>query len=251
MAIAAVIGLFLISEKSIAQLINGGFEQDDVFSLEGWEWTGHTPQSRPGAPGAGGSWSVTIEPSDYFMGGGSLTQELPWLNTGDVVTISAWLRCTGGSAGCAYVTIQWTGCLLSNPSEEWSFMTCTDTLAPAAGSYLLSLYTLAPGSGIKQDPNPGEFDAISISSSVGIAEHVVPELAIRMDFDSQVLYASIGDRPIRQLRCITVEGKVLTPALSGTGSNTVHFDLSNLSAGIYVLEALTDVGRASVRFLRP
>ncbi|HMC96835.1 MAG TPA: T9SS type A sorting domain-containing protein [Flavobacteriales bacterium] len=242
----------LIAAPACAQLVNGSFENNGAFSLEGWEWTCGTPPGGNDVPPGGGQWSVRKDLGDPDCSPSYLYQRIPFAQPGDHWTVSGWVRVdeVGWDAlprlGLAsvnngtFTTQSWIG----SPALVWNFCWITDTVHATATDTAVVLLTCGTGF-----LGAGWFDGIELEplTPTGISEpaHVHSYLD-----EEEVLHLSAGDRPIRGVRLFDAAGRALDRDVQN-GPGSMALVTNGLKSGVYLVQLITDAGPATTRFVKP
>ncbi len=126
--------------------VNGSFEQDGAFSLEGWRFTDSgCREAHEEAPPGGGTWSLKLYMVNVQGGCFSVAyQVIPQVQNGDIWRLTAWVR--GSVDRWALARIYWTtfvpsdtsgftpysprpyGAVDTTSSGQWTQLSVVDTL---------------------------------------------------------------------------------------------------------------------------
>ena len=246
---------FIAASAASAQLVNGSFEVNGGFTLQGWEWTCADPQALPEAPVGGGNWSAFKEPG-HAKGcfPSYLFQRLPDVQYGIPYQLSGWVKCPqdefsvclGGSIGFGTISNgQFTLAQnVTSQSEEWTFLTIDHVFDPGIGD--TAIVVLNSGFiGGPINPLPAGFDHLTLDLANGVGEPLPVHISLIPDPVTDRL--NVGSTvPVRRLELFDATGRtVIVQAASGT---TTIMDVSNLLDGAYILRATTTEGIFTRRF---
>lgn len=242
-----------IASFSHAQLVNGSFESDGAFSLEGWEWTCGTPTPVSDTPPGGGSWAVRNNMGNPDCSPSYLFQRIPFAQSGDHWTLSGWVR--ADSVGwdalprMGFSSVQ-NGefpfqSQIGSPAPYWNFVMITDTVHATATDTAVVL--LQSGNGFM---GAGWFDGLELvpadpTGFIITAVHLHTYLDVQ-----QVLYVSAGVHAIRSVDVFDAAGGIRTVErqVSAPGNTAIRTDA--LVPGMYLVRAITDVGPLTARFVK-
>ena len=242
-----------IASLSHAQLVNGSFESDGAFSLEGWEWTCGTPTPVSDTPPGGGSWAVRNGMGNPDCAPSYLFQRIPFAQSGDIWTLSGWVR--ADSVGwdalprMGFSSVQ-NGefpfqSQIGSPALYWSYVWITDTVHATATDTAVVL--LQSGNGFM---GAGWFDGLELmpTDPTGISTTTV---LLHTYLDAQqVLYVSAGSHVIRSVDVFDAAGgrQKVEHQISAPGNSAIRTEA--LVPGIYLVRAITDVGPLTARFVK-
>ncbi len=240
-----------------AQVVNGSFEDNGQPSLTGWEWTCGTPiVMAGGAPGAG-SFAATKEPSQtQGCFPSHLYQRLPNAVDGDLVTLSAWVRCDAGliCLGANFGLGRVNGGMFSfeentgTMDTSWTFLSITDTIELSPGdTAMIALNSGFIGGPIQ--PTSGWFDGVELSLAQSVGDAGLVQVGHFPDPSSSVLHVSAGTAVVQQVEVLNMQGQVVMRAV-GKGSGTQHIDVQVLDSGSYVAKVRTSRGLGAFRFIK-
>ena len=163
-----------------AQVVNESFEEDGVFSLNGWQTTDASClESATGAPPGGGAWALKLQRRN-LQGGcfGVVYQVIPEAQHGQVWRVRAWVRLSEGRDGTAQ--LYWTnfakadpsgvlpyrpaplGAVATTTSDRWSLLIRTDTLVVAPGDSIGIVLDAGVTSGPSTEDDFAYFDLVSL-----------------------------------------------------------------------------------------
>ncbi len=254
--ITTLFAVFLVSTAN-AQLVNGSFEVNGGFSLQGWEWTCGEPQGLMDAPTGGGSWSATKEPGQAKGCFPSyLFQRLPGTPNGSLLTVTGWLRCPESFENVCLGAFMGFGSVHSNNFQvgdnvgtaevDWQFMTFTDTIELAAGDTAIVLLNSGFIGG-PVNPLPGYFDNLEVEVSQSISERTRPIISHYPDPVTDVLHVGSAER-IERIVLFDGAGKLVRSVKAS--ATTEHLTTGDLPAGEYVVSVLTVSGEGTFRFVK-
>lgn len=240
-----------------AQLVNGSFEDNGSFSLNGWEWTCETPSAVTMHPLIGGLWSARKEIGNVKGCWPSyLYQRIPWAVDGELYQLTGWVRSdtmgVPANAMIGFATVHsgifaWDSSVGAS-GYEWSFVTINDTVHAADGDTAVVL--LNPGTLGGPAYGAGWFDAIDVQPFMPESvPEVGPSLRQYLD-ESLVLHLSGGDGPMRNVSLLDAQGRVLHVRTQATASGAT-IDTRSIPAGVYIVRSSTEAGDVVVRFVRP
>lgn len=242
-----------------AQLVNGSFEVNGGFSVQGWEWTCSDPEAIPFAPIGGGVWSVSKEAS-HAKGcfPSYLFQRLPGVQNGDMLTLSGWARCSamdefsicmGARIGFGSVNngiFQVEEAVVAD-TTAWTFLSVTDTIELQAGD--TAIVVLNSGfAGGPVNPVPGWFDELSVTGAEGIDQGDGPQVAHYPDPVIDVIHIAAVDQRILSIDIVDLSGRIVLTARGGSG--TQHVDVSSLRSGGFIARVFTPSGETRFPFLK-
>jgi Secretion system C-terminal sorting domain len=238
-----------------AQLINGSFEVNGGFSLQGWEWGCDDPQAWPQAAPGGGDWSAWKEPG-HAKGcfPAFLYQRIPNVQYGVPYQLSGWVKCPqndfaiclGGSLAFGVIN---TGDIIpaafaTSNDTGWTFLTTSHVFDPGIGD--TAIVILSSGFiGGPINPLPAGFDQITLDLANSVDEHLPVQVSLFPDPATERL--NVGTTtPMRRLEIFDATGRaVMSQAATGT---TTAMDVSALVNGAYILRATTSQGMTTRRF---
>ncbi len=246
-----------IASVANAQLINGSFEVNGAFSLEGWEWTCEEPQAVMDVPAGGGVWSAWKE-SGHAKGcfPNELFQRLENVQYGIPYQLSGWVKCPvgdvalciGGSIGFGSISSgEFAFAQLTTSSDpDWAFITAEHVFDPGVGD--TAIVVLNSGFiGGPIDPLPAGFDQLSLEIANGVGELRPLSMSLFQEPLSDRLFVG-STWPMRSVECFDTTGRsLIRRSASGT---TEVVDLSALNNGAYLLRATTDGGTLTSRFVK-
>ena len=249
--------LFASALNANAQVINGSFEVNGGFSLQGWEWTCDEPQGFMDVPSGGGVWSAWKE-SGHAKGcfPNQLYQRLPDVQFGIPYQLSGWVKCPvgdlavciGGSIGFGTISNGEFALaqLTTSTDPEWAFITAEHVFNPGVGDTAIVVVNSGFVGG-PINPLPAGFDQLTLDIANGLSEEYPLSLSLFLEPLSDRLNVGSTLR-MRLLECFDATGRrLLNQRASGT---TEVVDLSALNSGTYMLRATTDGGTLTSRFVK-
>lgn len=240
-----------------AQVINGSFEDNGQPSVMGWEWTCAPPVVMAGdAPGAG-SFAATKEPGQtQGCFPSHLYQRSPDLVDGDVVTVSAWVRCDAGPIclgasfglgrinGGVFLLEENTGTM----DTAWTFLSITDTVELGPGDTAVIVLNAGVIGGPVQ-PTAGWFDGVELSVAQAVQGPGPVQIGHYPDPATAVLHVSAGEAVVEEVVVLTLQGQVVL-RVAGKTSGTQHIDVHALASGSYLARVRTARGPGTFRFIK-
>ena len=245
--------LVLLATTSNGQLVNGSFESDGVFSLEGWEWTCEAPTPVTDTPQNGGSWSARLQMGTPDCSPSFLFQRIPFAVSGSHWTLGGWVRID---------TIGWDALprfgfssihngefpfqsQIGNPAPYWNYCWIADTVHASATDTAVVLLTCGDGF-----LGAGWFDSMELlpADPTGLGGTAV-HLHTYLDAE-QVLFLSAGDKAIRSVQVFDAAGRLRQLAQRAAAPGSVALSTDALNAGVYFVQVLTDAGPATTRFVK-
>ncbi len=247
----------LVALSTNAQLVNGSFEVNGGFTLQGWEWTCDEPQPVMDVPTGGGVWSAWKE-SGHAKGcfPNHLFQRLANVQYGIPYQLTAWVKCPigdvafciGGSIGFGSISngVFALSQLTTSTVPEWAFITADHVFDPGVGDTAIVVVNSGFIGG-PINPIPAGFDQLTLDIANGVGEVLPLRVSLFMEPLSDRLNVGSTAR-MRSLECFDATGRrLLTQRASGT---TEVVDLSALNSGAYLLRATTDGGSLTSRFVK-
>jgi hypothetical protein len=250
----------ILSFAASAQIINGSFETNGTFSLQGWEWACGEPQPVMDAPNGGGVWSVSVQPGQakgcfprY------LYQRLPNAQNGELYTISGWVRCAEDNVNICIGAYFGFGSIHSGTfhleenvgtSETvWNFVSIEDTIEVSNGDTALVILNSGFIGG-PISPLSGLFDEIFVTGPEGIHAFNAPQLGLRFDASGNTLMASVAGQTIRAIDLFDLTGRKLPRAVRSMGGRTLSMQTTDLPDGVYIVHVSTEAGECAARFVK-
>ena len=238
-----------------AQLLNGSFEVNGGFSLQGWEWSCNDPEAWPEAAPGSGQWSAWKEPG-HAKGcfPSFLYQRIANVQYGVPYQLSGWVKCPqndfaiclGGSIGFGVIN---SGEFVSagfttSTDTGWTFLTTSHVFDPGVGDTAIVL--LSSGFiGGPINPLAAGFDQIMLDLANSVDEHLPVQVSLFPDPANDRL--NVGSTaPLRRLDLFDATGRSVL-SQPAVGTNAV-VDISALVNGAYILRATTSEGISTQRF---
>lgn len=247
-----------VASATHAQLINGSFEVNGGFSLQGWEWSCADPEAWPEAPIGGGDWSAFKEAS-HAKGcfPSYLFQRLPDVQYGVPYQLSGWVRCPqnefavclGGTIGFGTIS---NGAFtlaqnVTSGSEDWTFLAVEHVFDPGVGD--TAIVVLSAGfAGGPMNPLPAGFDQLSLDLAQGSGEQSPPLVSHYPDPVQDVLYIGIAKGRILSIDLLDEAGRIVHTAAGGTGTRQIP--VAAFPAGTYIGRVFTDRGEERFPFVK-
>jgi len=236
--LAFVALLLACSIPASAQIVNGSFEDDNGFTMDGWTDAFGTPPASlnvspisEAAPGFG-TWSVAPHASQSY--GYSIVQHSGLLQSGDIYTLSFWAKCPYQYSQCACLYINGSNNAAVCTNEPvWTEVIFTDTIN-ATGILRIQFKTRSKGLTGNQNPTPAYIDGVSMQviGHVDVQENQFAD-AFHFDSESRVLTFK-AKRNLNGLSVHDISGRVVQrfgplPA----GQESIHA-LDMLTPGPYI-----------------
>jgi hypothetical protein len=252
MRLLTPLAFILLATSADAQLVNGSFESDGAFSLEGWEWTCEEPTPVTDTPPGGGAWAARKNMGNPDCSPSYLFQRIPFAQGGEHWTLGGWVR--ADSVGWDAVPRMGFSSVnngefpfqnqIGNPAPYWSYVWVTDTVHASATDTAVVL--LQCGTGFM---GGGWFDALDLQPAdpTGLSEAAL-HLHTYLDAE-EVLYLSAGS-PIRSAQVFDAAGRVRSVRPHSAAPGSVAIGTDALGAGLYIVQAITDAGPATARFVK-
>lgn len=245
--------LFLLATCSRAQLVNGSFESDGVFSLEGWEWTCDEPTAVSDAPAGCGDWAVRLNMGDPDCSPSYLFQRIPFAESGEHWTLGGWARIdTVGWDAIALMGFSSinNGMLafqseIGNPAPYWSYVWIADTVHASASD--TAVVMLTSGTGFM---GAGWFDGLELEPAdpTGMPATRV-DLHTYLDAE-QTLSVCAREHDIRQVQLFDAAGSRQHAPVRACAPGCAAIGTDALVPGVYLVRADTDAGPAVARFVK-
>lgn len=244
-----------IASATNAQLINGSFEDNGTFSLQGWEWGCNEPQAMADVPAGGGQWSAWKEPG-HAKGcfPAFLIQRIADVQYGIPYQLSGWVKCPQDDfqvclgASLAFGVIN-SGAIIpagfsTSNDTGWTFLTANHVFDPGIGD--TAIVILSSGFiGGPMNPLPAGFDQIMLDLANSVDEHLPVQVSLFPDPANDRL--NVGSTAqLRRLDLFDATGRSVLSQLAA-GTNIV-VDISALVSGAYILRATTSEGISTQRF---
>ncbi|MBK6369672.1 MAG: T9SS type A sorting domain-containing protein [Flavobacteriales bacterium] len=240
-----------------AQIVNGSFEMNGNPSLEGWEWTCGDPDLVPDAAPNAGSWSATKQPG-HAKGcfPSYLFQRLPDVEHGDRLVLSGWVKCPdfgicqGGFIGLGRVNagafeLEET---VSAQDLDWTYISISDTVEIGPGDTAIVVLNSGFIGGPAFEAGTAS-DGIGLLPALSVRENTQSNLAHIVDRNTRMLYLSMGEADLRDIRLFDLTGKVLQPRYERTSASAVRVDLNALPQGVYFVSVVTGTDIRTIRFV--
>ncbi len=244
--------LVALATSAPAQLVNGSFESDGAFSLAGWEWTCGEPTPVSDTPPGGGAWAVRNAMGDPDCSPSYLFQRLPFAQSGEQWTLSGWVR--ADSVGWDALPRMGFSSVnggdfpfqsqIGSPAPYWSYVWITDTVHATPTDTAVVL--LQSGNGFL---GAGWFDALELLPASTAVPEGTPRLHTYLDAQ-QVLYLSVRDHAIRSVHLFDAAGGPHAVRTLATSPGSMAIRTEELSAGVYIVRAITDAGPSAARFVK-
>ena len=242
--------LLPIAVLAHAQLVNGSFENNGVFSLTGWEWTCDTPVGGTYVPPGTGQWSVRKNIGNPNCSPSYLYQRIPFVQSGDYWKVSGWVRVdsTGWNAlpHMGFATLNngdfTTGAWIGSPALSWNYCWITDSVHATATDTAVVYLTCGT-----DFLGAGWYDGIELEPLLtGIVEPV--RVHTYLDED-QILHLSAGEHFISSVQLFDAAGRVLRTEVMERSAN-VTLATADLVPGVYIVQLSTDAGQGTARFVK-
>ncbi len=247
-----------IASVTNAQLINGSFESNSGFSLEGWEWSCADPAGWLEAPVGGGDWSAFKEPG-HAKGcfPSYLYQRISDVPFGQELQFSGWVRCpVGDVVFCIGATIGFgvinNGVItpfgsVTSVDPEWSFVSVNHVFEPSLEDTAIVLLS-AGFIGGPISPAPAGFDQLELALAQGIEDVPAARVSHYPDPVSDVLHVGIAQGRILTIDVLDEGGRIVLTSAGGTGTRQVP--VAALPQGTYISRVFTDVGEQRFPFVK-
>jgi len=247
----------IIASTTSAQIINGSFEDNGVFSLAGWEWTCAQPGPVHQVPIGGGVWSASKNMGNDVCGPSYIFQRIPFAQNGDVWHLSAWVRSDSTgipalpriSLSSMHNGIFSFQSAIGSAGYNWEHVSINDTVHSSAVDTAVVL--LNPGYVNGPLVGAGWFDGVEFTLliSTGIHEGSI-SLHPFIDAD-QVLHIAADDQVIRSAQLFDPTGRALSTRMRSTGPGSLAMATDALPSGVYMVQVISDAGRIVARFVKP
>ncbi len=255
--LSAALGLIIASSGN-AQLINGSFEDNGAFSLQGWEWGCNEPQPVADVPAGGGQWSAWKEPG-HAKGcfPAFLIQRIADVQYGIPYQLSGWVKCpqddfqlclgaslafgvinNGNIVPAAFTTSNDTG---------WTFLSANHVFDPGIGDTAIVILS-AGFIGGPMNPLPAGFDQISLDLSQGLDEQQRVIVSHYPDPVTDILYVGLAVGRILSIDLLDEAGRLVLTTAGGTGTRQVP--VAALPAGKYIGRVFTEQGVQRFPFVK-
>lgn len=241
-----------------AQLVNGSFEDNGAFTLQGWEWSCDEPEGWLEAPPGGGIWSAYKEASQAKGCFPSyLFQRIVDVPYGVPVQLSGWLRCpvddiqpcfgatmAFGSISSGVVT-PFPGITSTDP--EWTFLTVSHAFDPGIGDTAIVLLS-AGFVGGPSNPLPAGFDELALDIAQAMDTPFPARVSHFPDPATDQLHLGITQGLILSFDVLDASGRIVLTAAGGSGTRSV--DVSALPPGTYVGRVRSTAGDERFTFVK-
>ena len=247
-----------IATVTNAQLVNGSFEVNGGFALQGWEWSCADPQAWPEAPPGGGDWSAFKEPG-HAKGcfPAFLFQRIANVQYGVPYQLSGWVKCPqqdfqiclGASLAFGTInngTIIPAGFTTSNDTG-WTFLTASHVFDPGIGDTAIVILS-AGFTGGPMNPLPAGFDQLTLDLAQGLGEEQRPIVSHYPDPVTDVLNIGITHGRILSIDVLDEAGRIVLTAAGGMGTRQVH--VTSLPSGSYFGRVFTNEGEQRFPFVK-
>lgn len=247
-----------IASATNAQLVNGSFEDNGAFSLQGWEWGCNEPQPVADVPTGGGQWSAWKEPG-HTKGcfPAFLIQRIADVQYGIPYQLSGWVKCPqddfqlclGASLAFGVINsgeIIPAGFTTSNDTG-WTFLTASHVFDPGIGD--TAIVILSSGFiGGPINPLPAGFDQLTLDVAQGLGEEQRPIVSHYPDPVTDVLNIGISHGRILSIDVLDEAGRIALTAAGGMGTRQVH--VTSLPPGSYFGRVFTNDGEHRFPFVK-
>ena len=249
---------FGIVSANNAQLINGSFEDNGTFSLQGWEWVCVDPQGTQDVPIGGGIWSAWKQPGHAKGCFPSLLyQRITDVQYGIPYQLSGWVKCPqtdlqfclGASIAFGVINngnIIDAGFTTSNDTG-WTFLTTSHVFDPGIGDTAIVILS-AGFTGGPMNPVPAGFDQFTLDIATGLGEGRRPIVNHYPDPVVDVLHIGIADGRINAIDLLDEAGRTVLTTAGGTGTRQVP--VVGLPPGTYFGRVSTDQGERRFSFVK-
>ena len=250
---------FLVAVSTHGQLVNGSFEVNGNFTLDGWEWSCEGPEGWLEAPPGGGDWSAFKE-AGHAKGcfPSFLYQRLMDVPYGQPLQLSGWARCpVGDVVTCIGATIGFgvinSGVItqyqtVTSTDENWTFLNVSTVFDPGFGDTAIVLLSAGITGGPLNSARAG-FDQLTLDLAQGMGEVLSPHVVHYPDPVSDVLNIAITEGRMLSIDVLDEAGRIVLTASGGTGTRQVA--VGSLPPGTYIGRVFTDRGEQRFPFVKP